>query len=238
MNQQPDILYKPSIGTIPEYCSSLTLMLQKGDIHYNPRDAEIHNHRILLCRFDDSQIIQILSKNSNVLTLNAKQQYPNAITSFIKYVQNRSGSKTPCYGIKSHANNQNYLTRRICFKIIDRLQEGWVKSNADEYYTHPHKEYPENTHQNSINEWLFFSKGTNKLRPNFLVDEAELIRFLALRFGMSDKITCRTTMTNDLKRIAGIHIWVLKSALEEFNYVFNFNYEQDSKITYRSILNV
>jgi hypothetical protein len=227
-----------TIGTIPDYCSTLTTWLQGENIQYNPSDSDIHNYRILFCRWDDSRIIEILSKNVDMVTPNAKKRYPMAITSFMKYVKDKSGKSKLYYGIKSPAGNQNYLTKRICFRIIDRLQEGWAVSDPNEYYTHPHKEYPEDTHKSTIYKWFFLSKGTDKTRPNFLIDEAELIRFLSLRFGISDKVTCRATMTNDLKRVAGIHIWVLKSAFQEFQRIFDFDYAKNSKITYRSVLNV
>lgn len=241
MKEKYDILHKPTLSTMPEYYTVITCQLQLKPIYNDQRNPNLHGHRIYrLNEWDDCQIIELLCKNANVLNQEAQKRYPLAITSFNDDSKNsRSGNRKTKHGIKCPYNNQNYLTRRLCFKMVDKLQEGWTELPADDYYTHPYKADPaDKPHKDTIKDWHFFSKRTNALRPQFLQDEPLLIKWLASRFKMTDKITCRTTMTNDSKRIGAIHIWVLKSAFEEFKYVFNFDCKAHSdNLNWLTILN-
>ena len=217
-----------SIRDIPEYCQAITTILQKHKVYNNKSNPNLDNHRVYaLYRWDDCCITAILSQNINTLLKNAEKQYPLAITCFgygpdYNYAKDKSVPFMINYGIKCPSDNQNFLTRRTCYRVIDQLQRSWYSTDANEYYTHLHKEYPaDNPHENDMDKWLFFSKRSSN---DFLQDEPSLIRFLASRLNMADKVDCRATMTNDLKRIASIHIWVLKEALQQFNYVFDFEF--------------
>ncbi len=217
-----------SIREIPEYCQAITAILQKHKVCKDKSNPNLDNHRVYpLYRWDDCRITDILSENVNILHKNAPKQYSLAVTSFgygplYNYGNEKSGKLIINYGIKCPSNNDSFLTRRSCYLVIDRLQRSWNPADADEYYTHPHKEFPcDNPHVKDMDKWLFFSKNNSK---DFLYNEPSLIRFLASRLNMSDKVDCRATMTNDLKRIAGIHIWVLKSAIDQFNHVFDFEF--------------
>jgi len=216
-----------SIRDIPEYCQAITSILQENPVYFNTHETNLHNHRIFpLHRWDDCRITAILSENINILLKNAQKSYPLAITSFgygphYNYAK-ESGQSIINYGIKCPSDNNNFLTRRSGYLVIDRLQRSWYPSDTNEYYTHLHKEYPaDNPHEKDMDKWLFFSKRSVN---DFLQDEPSLIRFLASRLNMADKVDCRATMTNDYKRIAGIHIWILKSAIKQFNYTFDFEF--------------
>lgn len=237
MEEGYNILSKPTLNTIPHHYSTIISLLQITPVYNNQSIPKLHNHRIyVLERKEDCQIIEILCKNANILSSNNIRKHPLAITRFEHNLTHDNQIK---YGIKCPSYNQNYLKRRVCFKVIDALREGWVELPADDYYTYPYKTQPnDNPHKDTINDWRFFSKRTDALRSHFLQSESALIRCLAIRFGMTDQVTCRTTMTKDLKRIAAIHIWVLKSAFEEFTYAFDFDCElNDKDLNWLKILN-
>lgn len=219
-----------SILDLPRYCSTITEKLQQGTVYYNKQSQ---GYRILILNNnEDCQIISILSDNLNLLPQKLRYHYPLSITSLdcnvqCMYEYNAYNNKNR-YGIKSPTENKNFLTRRACFQVIDILQRGWIREHPDTYYTHPHKENPnENPHKETIEEWHFFSKRTDFLPYK----EINLIRWLANRFGMRETLTCRYTKTNDGKRMVAIHIWVFKQAFEYFKELFCFELTEPERLT-------
>ncbi len=251
MKKEDNVPNKLTLDTIPEYYSEITCALQQTSVYINRKNPNLHKHRVyILDRKEDCHIIGILCENAHVLNEQYKKTYPLAntsplaITSFSQNSQSRDHKghtyNRITYGIKCPSNNRNCLIRPLCFKIIDTLKEGWIELPADDYYTHPHKaSCTDNPHKDTINDWRFFSKRTDTHRPHFLHYEQFLIKCLVTRFDMADKVTCRATRTNDLKRIGAIHIWVLKTAFEEFKQVFDFDCKAPSNnLTWLKILNV
>lgn len=226
MKPTPTVL--KSIRDIPECYSKLTQELQKQVTCYDEHKPDHYDHRILaLKRWEDCHIIAILSENINIALKKSIKSYPLSITSFSHGPEyNDTDNNTIIYGIKSPSDNRNFLTRRSCFRIIDKLQEGWITEPPDTYYTHCHKEYPaDDPHKNDINNWFFFSK-----RTGFLHDEPNLMCCLLSRFNMARIATCRSTKTHDGKRTAAIHIWVLKKALNQFQDIFDFECSKPKRL--------
>lgn len=222
-----------NILELPRYYSEITEKLQNQAVYYNHKKG---CYRILqLNKNEDCQIISILSENLNRLPQKLRLHYPLSITSLhyntqCAYKYNTYNNKKQIYAIISPAENQNFLTRRACFQVIDILQRGWIPEHADAYYTHPDQETLHKTtldtchplpHKDDKN-WLFFSKRTEFLPYK----ESNLIKYLANRFGMEDAVICRYTKTHDTKRIAAIHLWVLKDAFEQFKKLFDFEFSE------------
>jgi hypothetical protein len=205
-----------TIYNLPAYYTAITETLLNQPIHITKRPTETHNHHVLaLNNWLDCRITAIISGNNT---------YTTGITSFgfgPEYDYNADPQRAFCrfkYGIKCPAKYTNPLTRRLVFKAIDRLQRNWKYTYPNEYYTNPYKELPaDNPHKHDITKWFFLSK-----RADILQEEPALIRFLVARFGMSNVVTCRATMTSDFRCIAAIHLWILKSALPVFMAIFDF----------------